>query len=103
MKIILDEKEQSVINRVDEDIKERGNDIPLYVNQYNTKYMLDFTVVDLAKANLFISSVLGRSYPETVKEIEDKLGIHITALRYDTDVEDVKNVLREALARLENM
>lgn len=102
MKIILGERFLRTINSCNKDIKERGADnIPLFVNNYSSKYMLDFKVIDLAKANTFIHAVL--SHPETAKEIEDKLGISITAIRYNTDVEDVKNVLREALERLENM
>ena len=102
MKIILGERFNSTINNIDRDIKEEGVDnIPLAVNSYDRKYMLDFKVVDLAKANTFITAVL--TNPETYAEIEDKLGIRIEALKYNTNVENVKNVLREALEKLENM
>ena len=102
MKIILGERFNRTINAYDKDIKENGADkIPLFVNSYDRKYMLDFKVVDLAKANTFITAVL--SNPETYAEIEDKFGIRIESIRYNTNVEDVKNVLREALEKLENM
>ena len=104
MKFILEETNKRLIDNINEDIKS-GEMPPLFVSEFDRKYCLEFKIIDIAKANSFIMDMMTHN-PDIRKEIEDKLGIEVTAVKYDNgnaQVDNLKSLLREVLERLENM
>ena len=104
MKFILEEKDESYIKRVNEDLAE-GKCPPLAVNSTDANYYLVFKCADVAKANNFILELLAMKQSES-NEIEDKLGINVLQLRYDGNnaiAGELKEYLKDLLNRLENM
>lgn len=100
MKIIFDEKDENLINAINEDIS-KGELPPLFINEFNKKYYLEFECVDIAKANLFIHKMLGCDKDN----VPEDLGIKPNAINYRGlgDLTDVKETLRNLLAKLEDM
>ena len=103
MKFILDEKDGNFIKRINEDIADKTNNVPLIVNQFNKNYYIQFEVTDIAKACNFITCLL--YYDETRKQAEEILGIKMTALNYSGlgDLSEVKEDLRKLLDKVEKL
>lgn len=95
MKIVLEDREKDYIKRINESLS-TDNPIPVFCGE-KKGYSLSFDVVDIAKANTFVSYLMTPN-TETVKEIEDTLGVRITSINYVTG--DIK--LNELKAKLQN-
>lgn len=101
MKIILNEEDQSYIDKVNQDLS-NNEDCPLFINEQNKTYTLEFECVDIAKANNFILYMLSSNI-KNVKEIEDVLGINVKAINYDKGSQQIitlKEILKNALDQL---
>ena len=104
MKILLENGDISYINKVNQDLKD-NRDIPLFINDANKTYLLEFEALDIAKANNFILNMMIQN-PQTVKEIEEVLGIKVKAFTYDKssqNINSLKKYLKDMLNTLENM
>ena len=103
MKFILDEKDGNFIKRINEDIANKTDYIPLIVNELGKNYYIQFEVTDIAKACNFITCLLYHN--ETRKQAEEILGIKMTALNYSGlgDLSEVKEELRKLLYKVENL
>lgn len=53
MKILLENGDIGYINKVNQDLKD-NKDIPLFINDVNKTYLLEFEALDIAKANNFV-------------------------------------------------
>lgn len=104
MKFILEDKDVALINDINKDI-EGEQEMPLFINQENRRYYIEFECTDIAKANAFVINMISRN-PNTIKEIKDTLGIKVTNLNYchgDSKLEELKNLLKNMLEQLEHM
>lgn len=95
MKIILEDGEKDYIKRINESLG-TDNPIPVFCGE-KKGYSLFFDVVDIAKASAFVAYLMTPN-TETVKEIEDILGVRITSINYATG--DAK--LNELKSKLQN-
>ena len=103
MKISITEKDISFIKNVNEELTEGKNPI-LFVQEQGKEYGITFEVIDVAKANAFLSSIVMNCNTDAQKEVEDTIGIRFKALKYsDTVKQDVVRVLKEAIDRIEHM
>jgi hypothetical protein len=104
MKVILDEKDLSFIDKVNEDIKD-GLNAPLFINRNDDfVYTFEFTCTDIAKANLFAYMMIGNS--EEVKEFQETFGINVTCLNYskgDSKLRELKLHLKNFLDELDRI
>lgn len=100
MKIILEEREKKLAENINKDL-ENGENIPLFLPRKNTKYYLEFTCNDIGKANAFANYFMRPDENNISKE----LGIDITAINYSpgAKIETVKNILTDALRKLEEL
>ena len=106
MKIILEEKDLRFVENINKDIEEVGlNNIPLYVNECDRNYYINFSCIDIAKANRFVLMLM-TSDQETREMIEDTFGIRVNSLNYchgDNRVAELKEYLQEFINRLDQM
>ena len=104
MKIVLDDKDKSFIDKINQDISS-GENIPLFVNQ-KKDYSISFKVKDIAKANAFIFGIIMNPDSERIKEIEELIGIRFTSINYsqgDFKLHQLKEKLRMFLDELEKL
>lgn len=95
MKIILEYGDKDYIKRINESLS-TDDPIPVFCGE-KKGYSISFDVVDIAKASAFVAYLM-TSNTETVKEIEDILGVRIISINYATG--DIK--LNELKAKLQN-
>ena len=104
MKIILEEDDLKYIDKINLDLAE-GECPPLFVNQLNQDYYINFTCTDIAKANSFIMELLS-SIRETQDNIEETCGIRVNSVNYchgDTKITELKDYLRDVISELDRM
>lgn len=105
MKFILEERDKILIDNINKDLEE-NKDIPLFVNKKGGKYYLEFECDDIAKANAFVMYMMAPN-EEIHENIRENFGIDITAFSYsnpkDREIENLKNMLRETLDKLEKL
>lgn len=97
MKLEFDEHDYNYINGINEDLA-NGKNIPLFVNQVGNKYYLEFTCVDIAKANAFVSEFMRRG-----NNHDEEFGIQITALSYCPRHEKIKELKETLLSFIEKL
>ncbi|WP_304841229.1 hypothetical protein [Phocaeicola sartorii] len=95
MKIILEDGDKDYIKRINESLS-TDNPIPVFCGK-KKGYSISFDVVDIAKASAFVTYLMTPN-TETVKEIEDILGVRIVSINYATG--DIK--LNKLKAKLQN-
>lgn len=100
MKIELEGNELDYIDKINKDLS-TGNCPPLFVNQIGKEYYINFTCLDLAKANNFIMELLRPA------NIYDNItGIHVNSINYchgDNKITELKSYLKSFLDQLENI
>lgn len=106
MKIILEKGEKNLIDNINKDLED-NKEIPfLFINKKGSKYYLEFECDDIAKANTFVMYMMSPN-KEMQENIRENFGINITAFSYcspkEREIENLKNILRETLEKLENM
>ena len=104
MQIILDDKDKSYIDKLNQDLQE-GKNIPLFVPK-KRNYSVSFDVLDVAKANAFILGIVMNPTNEKVKEVEENLGIRFTSINYssgDAKLSELKQYLEEFMNKLNTM
>jgi len=102
MQFVLDEKDNSFIERLNRDLQNNEN-VPLFVNNIGKNYYINFTCEDIAKANLFILTLMQSANSEYLK---DTLGITINSINYchgDNKIAELKDMLTSFIERLDNM
>jgi hypothetical protein len=103
MKIELSEIDKENIESINKTIED-GNEPCLFINNVGADYFINFTCTDIAKANIFIATLLSNT--ENSKKIQDTLGIKVNSINYcegDTKIAALKNYLTNFLEMLENM
>lgn len=101
MKIVLDEKDNKYIERINYDI-ENGEEPILFCSE-KRNYSVSFDVIDIAKANNFILEIVMNPNHEHAKEIEEKIGIRFTSINYsagDSKLDELKHYLAEFMERI---
>lgn len=88
MKIELDNKDINYINCINEDLS-KGESIPLFIYNKDTKYNLEFTCNDIAKANAFVMYFMDSI---NKVELQEKLGITVTSIKYDRNYDALMKV-----------
>ena len=102
MQFILEENDIKYIERINQDI-DNIKDLPLYLNQYNRKYCIEFECTDIAKANSFVVDLMN---PRNEEKLNENLGIRICSIRYDNNrsiLDNLKTELRTLLEKLDQM
>lgn len=97
MKIVLEESDLKYVDRVNEDLFD-GKCPPLIVNEVGKEYYINFTCLDIAKANNFILELL---QPHDIKE--STTGIHVNSINYcngDNKINELKEYLKSFLDQL---
>ena len=73
MKFIAEEKDKNSTKAINTAF-ENNKSVPVFLNEKNKKYYLEFTCTDLGKANAFIMNLMSTKYSDN---IEENLGIEI--------------------------
>lgn len=103
MKIIFEDGEKEYIQRINANLN-TDNPVPVFCGEKRS-YSISFDVVDIAKANAFISFLMSPT-EEKQKEIEQMIGINIKSVNYqsgDLKLANLKSMLRKFLEELENV
>lgn len=105
MKIIFDEKDKSFAERINTALEEDNDEIfPLLLSRKGTKYYLEFECTDIGKANAFAWNFM-RSNCKDVLELEEEIGIKVTAINYSigSKIDETRNILQEAIDKINNL
>jgi len=105
MKFVLDESDQKCIDNINKDLEERGLDVPLFIHRVGQQYYINFTCLDIAKANNFIYELCTHD-PKKRKEIEDIAGISINSINFchgDNKIYELKEYLEDFLKKLDTI
>jgi hypothetical protein len=106
MKVVLDEKDLSLIERINEDIN-NGENIPLFINRNDDfVYTFEFRCTDIARANLFANLLMNNNLNKEAKEFQETFGIDVICLNYskgDSKIRELKSHLKNLLDELERM
>ena len=103
MKIILEEKDKNYAERINTALGE-GEEIALMapVHSKDKKYYIEFTCTDIGKANAFIMAFLFND--DNSKELEEEIGINVTALNYKLLTKDsVNEILQDTIRKIEEL
>ena len=103
MRIELSEIDKNNIENINTEL-EKCNEPPLFINEINREYFINFTCTDIGKANVFVATLLSNT--ENSKNIQETLGIRVNSLNYcdgDTKLSILKNKLKEFLEELERI
>lgn len=103
MKIELEDKDLNFINSINKEIElNNGNvpdDFPLYIGKVDHTYYINFTCVDIAKANNFIGRLFIHANAND-GYLEETLGITFNSLNYchgDDKVAQLKSMLQRMI------
>lgn len=102
MKVELEDKDLSYINRINADLN-NGENIPLFINQVGKEYYIKFVCNDIAKANNFIMDLIMN--PDN-KENEEKFGVQFISLNYyhgDDKISTLKSKLQSFIDELDRL
>lgn len=103
MKIELEEEDLKYIQSINNDLS-AGEDIPLFINEPQKRYFIEFTCEDVARANAFVMMFMNPNIGK-VKELREKFGITVNAISYcrgDTKLNELKQYLQSFLQTLED-
>lgn len=103
MRIELEDNDKEYIERLRDDI-EAGENIPGLFTK--GKYSVSFDIIDEAKANLFLYSMVFKTKQNKILDIEGLFGIRFTSVNFsDTDptINNLKEYLKQVLDDLDNM
>ena len=104
MDIIMSDKDKIFIDNVNEDLKENKNECILIANEIGKDYSLNFKVLDIAKANAFLYSIVLQQDTEKLKEIRDTIGIEFTSISYGyREKERIKSILKDAIREIDRI
>ena len=104
MNITMNENDKIFIDNVNEDLRENKKDCILVVNNTDVQYSLNFKVLDVAKANAFLYSIVLQPDPNKLNEIKDTIGIEFTSISYNhIEKEKIKSILQNAIRELDLM
>lgn len=101
MKIEFENGDLDYIERVNTDIINCTNDIPLLIKKGKT-YYINFTCKDAAKANAVILELMNSSY----NGLEETTGMQINSLNLcngDEKVGELKDLLKSFMERLDTL
>lgn len=104
MKFEFDESDLKRIKNINDDLKE-GKEPMLLVYNEGKDYFINFSCVDVAKANNFIGMLLCPN-KEIQNDIEEKFGIRINSLNFcegDTKISTLKEYLKKFIEDLDTI
>lgn len=102
MKIILEEKDKNYAERVNTAFNEGNKEFMTPIYSKDKKYYIEFTCTDIGKANAFIMAFLFND--DNSKELEEEIGINVTALNYKLLTKDsVNEILQDTIRKIEEL
>ena len=101
MKIVLEDSDYKYINRINEDLKNNDEDIPLFVRK-DMEPSIKFKVVDAAKANAFAWFLMSKN---NIDNLREDAGIEVLSINYSDDIikGKVKQILQDLLVEIDKL